>query len=96
LTSHQNLEVIYSPINTTADDYIIEFLEIKKQPKIWTLITHDRELKRRAKSLGAKTLDINSFLENLFKKGRKPTPEKPTFIGNIDRYLKEFGYTSDE
>ena len=90
LVNFPNLEVIYSPLGVSADDYIIEYLETNKGPT--TLITNDRDLQRRAKQLKVSAQNVHPFLKRLLKKSSKRREEKPLSdsSSNIARYIKEF------
>ena len=66
--SLSSLEVVYSPKNQTADDYILEYLEARKHPQQFTVITSDKALANKARELHAKTLSIEKFISWLEKK----------------------------
>ncbi len=92
--SLSNLEVIYSPKNLCADKYILELLEISKNPRLITIISSDNFLCKRGKELGAKALSIHVFLEMIFQRKRKKeaTHSKPTVDSekNLDRLHRIF------
>ena len=85
------LVVAYAPKDQSADEYILEKLEISKNPKIITVVTNDRGLIRHAKSAGAKTQGNEDFIHWL-KKKKKPTREVEAKDSpkNIERLLKIF------
>lgn len=61
------LEIIYTNFHESADDYIIENLQLLKKPSTITLVTSDRKLAWHAKRLGAAHLSSENFL-SLVKK----------------------------
>lgn len=67
----KNVEVVYTHEGLSADDYILHQLENERHPKLWTVVTADRELMGRAKLLGAGAMDIVMFLQLLEKRKRK-------------------------
>ncbi len=71
-----SIEVIFSPKNLTADDYILEYFKLQKQPQDIVIVTSDLELSQRAKRLGAKTKTVESFLKILLKRKSKRDKEK--------------------
>ena len=62
----QQIQFSKNPQN--ADQKIISFLKIQKNPKKWTVITSDRELAGRAKNLGAEVYSSEEFIQKLRKK----------------------------
>lgn len=96
---YDNLEIVYTAHGESADDYIISELETIKYPTQVTVVTSDKDLKRRAKSLRARTLTIEEFMSQLNRnpkkeeKGRpsrQPVPIAEKSIGELERYLKIF------
>lgn len=85
------LTVAYAPKGQSADDYIIERIELAKNPKQITVITNDRGLIRHARALGAKTESTHTFLTKLHRpKKSKSTQEMKDSPENIERLLKIF------
>lgn len=88
------LEVIYAPKGQTADEYIIELVEITKNPKTETVVTSDGELARKCQYIGAHTLTIEEFIAYLIKKAqKKQATTKPNYqetSKNLERLLKIF------
>jgi predicted RNA-binding protein with PIN domain len=62
------LEIIFSPEDLSADEYILETLRFHPHPKQTVIVTDDRELLRKVCFLGAKTKTIEEFLRFLTKK----------------------------
>lgn len=68
------LEVVFTSEGLTADEYILELIELCKNPRQKMVITQDRDLIKKAKRLGADSLDIEGFFSLLFKKLKKKQP----------------------
>lgn len=88
------LEIIYTPLNITADFYIFEKVQLYKNPTHTTVVSNDQELIKRCRALGAKTLSLTDFLSYVAKKKKKqkrsivtPAQETPQ---EISRLLKIF------
>lgn len=62
------LTVAYAPKGISADEYIVEQIEIAREPKSITVVTNDRGLAMHAKSLGAKVQNNEAFIQWLRKK----------------------------
>lgn len=56
------LEILYTAHGETADDYIIDELKQSTQPQKETVVTSDKKLAWRARTLSAHTESINDFL----------------------------------
>lgn len=87
------IEVVYTHEKQTADEYIIEFLEFKKHPKSYSVVTDDCGLKSRVQFLGAKIVNCSDFIKFLKKKNKNTnTKDKNTEIFDKDfsRYLDIF------
>ena len=65
---NQNLEIVYTPFNMSADDYILEMLIALTNPKLVTVITDDRELSMRCKEIGSFTQKLKPFTARLKNK----------------------------
>lgn len=67
--------------NISADDYIVKLIEKSRNPQLITMVTDDRELQFRAKTLDAKSLGVEDFFKA--KKKRQPKSEnKPVLTRN--------------
>lgn len=66
-TDRHHLEVIFSPTNLDADQYILEYLTTIKRQDL-TLVTSDNELAFQAKFFGPKILSVQAFLKLLYEK----------------------------
>ena len=88
----------------TADEAMISAL--RNQPKgSVTLVTDDRELRGRAKQLGANTCGVGKFMERLDRRGQpkpskgrstgsKKSGEKPTRVSKkeVEDWINWFGF----
>lgn len=63
-----NLKVIYTAKNQTADDYILEQLFLSKTPQKIIVVTSDNSLILKAKERHAQIKSIDSFIDFLSKK----------------------------
>lgn len=88
------LEVIYAPKGRSADEYIIELVELKKNPKAETVVTSDGGLARQCKHLGTRVLTIEEFIAFLIQKAKKSQKDtKPAYKEtprSLQRLLKIF------
>lgn len=88
-----HLDVLYAPKGQSADQYILELIEISRSPKTVTVITSDAGLGRQCRALGAKTLSIEDFLVLITRKRQKricrPPPIQET-VAEMERLLREF------
>ncbi|NGX39171.1 MAG: hypothetical protein KR126chlam1_00493 [Chlamydiae bacterium] len=89
----KNLEVIYAPKGRTADEYIIEMVEVSKNPKVLTVVSSDNGLSGQCRHLGAQTQSIEEFLAFAEKKQGRSTSSKPNYretSSHIERLRKIF------
>lgn len=85
------LIVAYAPKGQSADEYIVEQIEIAKGPKTITVVTNDRGLAMHAKSFGAKVQNNEAFIQWLKKKKtHKSMTEPKETEENIKRLEKIF------
>lgn len=85
------LIIAYAPKGQSADDYIIELIEVAKNPKQMTVVTNDRGLIMHAKSHGAKVQSNEDFIHWLKKRKKITNKVEPVDTQqNIDRLLKIF------
>lgn len=74
--SHRNcLEIVYTEVGETADEYLIEIASTASQPKSITIVTSDNRLAQTLRSHHSKTMKVEKFLIWLRKKSREE--EKP-------------------
>lgn len=85
------LIIAYAPKGQSADEYIVNLIEMAKNPKEMVVITNDRGLILHAKSHGAKTQSNSAFIHWLHKKKKKGKEIEPKDTEqNIIRLLKIF------
>lgn len=85
------LIIAYTPIGQSADEYIIERLEMATNPKQITVVTNDRGLRMHVKSHGAKIQSNDAFIHWLKKRNKTRREVEPMDTEqNIDRLLKIF------
>jgi predicted RNA-binding protein with PIN domain len=77
---HDQINIIFTAKSQTADEFILHLLETTtdKLHHI-TVVSSDKAVARNAKSLGAKSIDVLSFIQWLRKK-RAPIKEKTIYI----------------
>jgi hypothetical protein len=97
-TLFNNIKIIYTPQNQNADEYIIESLNLSKNPSNITVITSDRSLKLNCIDLKSNVKSIDEFIDFLDHR-KKKIKEKKLFDFDkncedtkheIDRLLKIF------
>ena len=64
----RNQQIQFSKKPQNADQKILTFLKLQKNPTKWTVITSDRELSGRAKNLGALIVSSEEFIQKINKK----------------------------
>lgn len=84
------LEIVYTPKGQNADSYILEQIELAKNPKDITLVTNDAGLKRQARSLGSRVKSNEDFIIFLNKSRLKKEKQIQETPKNIERLLKIF------
>ncbi len=87
------LIVAYSPKGQSADEYIVEKIELASQPKTITVVTNDRGLIQHVRSLGAKVQSNSEFIHALLSRSKKKSKKKnepEDSKENIERLLKIF------
>ncbi len=92
-TFYQNLEVIYTPFNQSADAYIIERVELGKDPSQISVVSNDRNLIKESSLLGALTYSFEAFLKKIEAKVTSKDSHKNIQSFNsqdYDYFLKEF------
>jgi predicted RNA-binding protein with PIN domain len=92
-THYDSLEIIYTPFQKSADDVILEAVEISSQPSNLCVVSSDKPLCAKARALGASTLSLSEFLFFLSKRGKRKKIERCDFQDSpqeIARLLKIF------
>ena len=67
----QNIAIIYTSHKQTADEYILEEVEMAKRPSAITVVSSDSELTGKCKQLRAKVQTLRQFLDLCHKKKTK-------------------------
>lgn len=75
---YATLDVIYTPQEQTADEYILEFLSHQQNLRTFTVVTSDRNLAKHCKHLGTLILSIEEFMVFITKKRPKKSEGKRT------------------
>mgnify|MGYP000116276111 FL=1 len=83
----EKLTVIYSPIDQSADAYIIE--KLKGSSNDLCAVTNDREIVAAAKKHKCQTLSCQAFLALILTRDT-PSDSKSQTIGSIDEWLDTF------
>lgn len=89
----ENIEIIYAPKGQTADQYIIELVELSKSPKTLTVVTSDSGLTRQCRHIGSQVLTIDAFITYVIKKNQKKCEAKscpPKDKKELERLCKIF------
>jgi predicted RNA-binding protein with PIN domain len=68
---YESLELIYTHGKQSADDAILEAVEISKNAALLCVVSSDKGVTLRAKAMGAQVLTLPEFLKFLFKKQKK-------------------------
>jgi len=71
------VRVAHSGPRRTADDAIVEMAERSAAPADITVVTSDRELRERVRSLGCRTVGCRRFSEILRRARSRPETDKP-------------------
>ncbi len=84
------LEVVYTAKGQSADQFIIERIEISLNPRQITVVTNDRGLMAHARPLGAKTTGNADFIQWLVDRRKKKSSLKREITDskqNMERLL---------
>lgn len=88
-------DVLFTPCGQSADEFILEKIELSLHPAEITVVTSDRRLGMQCRHLGARTQSLKLFLDWLSKKkpdqGKKSSSEEFKDSNfNIQRLLNIF------
>ena len=89
----EHLDILYAPKGQSADEYILELVEISRSPKTLTVVTSDTGLARQCQHMGARTISIEDFIALIVKKVKKSICKPPCYRetpSEIERLLKAF------
>ncbi len=88
------LEIIYTHCKKSADDAILEAVELSKKRSNLCVVSSDKGLSSKAKALGSQTLSLSDFLHFLFKRHSRVSLRQETDYQDspreIERLLKIF------
>lgn len=94
----KNVDVIFSPKNLSADQYLLELIEWEAKNTI--LVTSDKSLAKKASHLGAQVQSVEAFVAQIIRqrkkgqsKGKIDQKENPK---QLERYLEIFTKRLDE
>jgi len=93
-THTRSLEIIYTELGESADETILNELDLHPNPNRVTVITSDRDLSYKAKRRRANVETSKEFFKMITKRAQKKKREKPpsstqekTFLTQYDHYL---------
>lgn len=66
-----SIAIVYTPLKQTADEYILQEVEMTKHPSSITVVSNDSELTRKCSALRAKVQTLHEFLAFCHKKKKK-------------------------
>lgn len=92
-TSFENLEVVYTSYDQTADEYILEQLRYIKNGNEITIVSDDRRLLKQAKEFSAHTSSFDKFFKKLIQRKTKTedkSSSKTFGSKEFQKYLKDF------
>ena len=87
------MDVAFTPKGQTADQYILELIEISPHRKCLVVVTNDQSLKRHATGFGANTLSSQAFLHWAMKRKKRKKAKKPAAQeskSQVERWVKIF------
>jgi predicted RNA-binding protein with PIN domain len=87
------MEVAYTPKGQSADQYIVEQVELPKNKEALVVVTNDGMLRKHVSALGVKTMSNQTFLEWVMKKRRQKKNKKRVIResdAQIERLVKIF------
>jgi predicted RNA-binding protein with PIN domain len=93
LRNLQSMSIVYTPARQTADDYILEMIELTKNHNHQIVISSDMALLRRSKQKGARTQTVEEFLKKIARKKTDSAAEKKQIKesrAELERLLKIF------
>lgn len=88
-----SIKVVFAPLGTSADQYIVEMLHGSKYPATYTVVTSDKHLKSLCREIGAQVQTIPSFFSWVSKKEKKERPKEmkdtPFHIQRLKQIFEE-------
>lgn len=67
-----HIQIIFSPKNKTADDYILEIVHVSKNRYKTTVVTSDLLLAKLSEALGTRWLTVEAFMTKFFPSRNGP------------------------
>lgn len=99
-THLRSLEIVYTHPKKSADDSILEAVELSQTPSQICVVTSDKGLSSKAKALGAQILPLSEFLLFLQKRHKKKIQSKDFHFQDspreIERLLEIFSKPSKD
>jgi predicted RNA-binding protein with PIN domain len=89
------MECAFTPKGQSADENILERIEILKNRKDAAVVSNDLGLQRRVNAMGAKAMSNDQFLEWLLRRGakkkskRSPMKDSPREIERLNQIFEE-------
>ncbi len=83
---YDNISVVFSHASS-ADDYIVKFLESREKNCFLKVVTDDRDLGLKCRNLGAKLLKVDEFISPIVKK--MDNKKQKMFHEKINLFSKE-------
>ena len=89
------MELAFTPKGQSADENILDRVEMLSNRKSATVVTNDQGLKRQAGAFGAKTMSNDAFLKWLLKRASKkkakrlPAKDSPQQIERLTKIFEE-------
>ena len=91
------VKVVFARAGHSADALILEQLQDASDPRLWTVVTGDRELAARVRALGAQVLSPAEFAPRLKTPARMQrqdrdgeAAEKPARVDDVEEWLALF------
>jgi len=81
------IDVVFTPKGVSADDYIIELVEIERHPGSITVVSSDKGVLARSVSLGARTMSVEKFVAFVQRKQRKKRKKEEKFECDSDYHI---------
>lgn len=91
----RGVTVCYSKFGSDADSRIVQLVEASPKGELVVVVTSDRELGCRVRSLGARIVSVARFLKKLNETDFERN-DKPEYDGQLHAWLRYFGYEGPE
>lgn len=87
------ISVVFAPKGLSADCWIFEFLQGQKLPSKYTVVSDDRQLRKRCQAVNAQTMTLHTFWKKFRPELQAQIIDveiKPTNLGLSDLYVQIF------